>query len=116
MKCLFGNKWKDIAGVQMVGGVNMLISADKHGGNDCYANFYFFAGKKLKLGWKVKSIKFTGSYQWTNNKWRSNTNKIETMVKVTQSRNQNNASRAMLKEVILTGPSNGKWQDAFDVN
>ena len=103
---------------QMFGGVNMIL-------NQCktqlliwgtYTYFHLFYGKKLKAGWKIKNMKFTGSYQWTDIKWKFNSTNIQTKIKMTNSKQQTKSSKSMLKEITLIGPANGKWQDAFDVN
>ena len=102
----------------MFGGVNMLLPQCKSGLTtfSSYTYFYLFYGKKLKVGWKIQDVKFSGSYQWTNSKWKSNSNVIQTKIKMTNSDQQSKPSRAMLKNITLIGPANGEWQDAFDVN
>jgi hypothetical protein len=110
---------------QMVGGVNMILHqcAVRSGlllagsyTHNSYSYFYLFFGKKLNKNWKIKDIKFTGSYQWTSQKWQLNSDIIRTKIKMTNSRQQSKASKAMLKNITLIGPANGKWQDAFNVN
>jgi len=100
---------------QMVGGVNMLLHPCHVAGlrKDGYSYFYLFQGKMLKRGWKIKSMKISGSYQWTSKKWRANTGQISTSIKVNSSRQQSGVSKAQLKEIVLIGPANGKWTDAF---
>lgn len=110
-------------GSQIVGGVNMLLYpcfGAPFVRDDGYAFFYLFSSKngsqKLMPGWTIKTMTFTGSYQWTNRKYTSNTNKIWTKLKLTSSRHQGNSTTAMLKEIVLVGPKNGRWQDAFGEN
>ncbi|MCW8880344.1 MAG: hypothetical protein OQJ89_16720 [Kangiellaceae bacterium] len=116
------NKWETCLGngqgSQMVGGVNMLLYPQKWAGRvptDSYSYFNLFSGKKLRSGWKIKRLVISGSYQWTNQKYTTNTNRIATRIKVSHSKSQSNTAKAMLKELVLVGPANAKWQDAFDV-
>ena len=101
-----------------VAGVNMLLYPCEdlfHQPLTCDANFEIFSGKTLKNGWKIKKLTFTGNYSWTSKKYKINTNNISTIVKVSNSKSRKVATKAQLKEVILIGPKNGRWQDAFDV-
>ncbi|MBV1909416.1 MAG: hypothetical protein KUG78_08840 [Kangiellaceae bacterium] len=114
--------YQDRTQAQLVGGVNMLLYQCTHTylpgvtkTANTYAHFNLFWGKKLKSGWTIKNMKITSNAQWTNNKWRVNTNNIATKVKLTNSDSQRAATTARLVEVILVGPKNGRWEDAFDV-
>ncbi len=102
---------------KMFGGVNMILDRCKSRfvNHASYTYFYLFYGKKLNANWKIKNMKFTGSYQWTEIKWKFNSTNIQTKIKMTNSKQQTKASKSMLKEITLIGPANGKWQDAFDV-
>ena len=101
----------------IVGGVNFLLypCGRSSGPVSCSSNFKVFSGKKLKAGWTIKTITFAGSYSWTSEKYKVGTNKISTTIKLSNPRSRTTAIKASLKEVILIGPKNGKWQDAFDV-
>ena len=103
---------------KIVGGVNMILIPCRSNSMlpplDSWAIFKIFSNKRLKPGWKVKEVKLTGNYQWVT-KWKANSNSLHSKVKLTNSSHQRNATRAMIKEITLIGPANGKWQDAFDV-
>lgn len=86
------------------------------GSIDSYAIFHYFAGKKLKANWKVKSISFGGNYKITKRpQGRTAHTKIKLSVKGRGLLPSENNAFANFKEIILIGPSSGKWQDAFDV-
>ncbi|TQV74941.1 hypothetical protein FLL45_08255 [Aliikangiella marina] len=104
-------------GSQVLGGVNLLVHNSynaKYGKQELFANFHIFAKRKLKRGWRIKEIKLNGSYRWLK-KYKANTNEISTVVKVVKPKGSNTAAKAMIKEIVLIGPVNGRWQDAFDI-
>ncbi len=110
-------------GAHIVGGVNMLVyNKAKSGGTptsprEIYSRFHLFSGKTLKSGWKIKEMVITGSYNWVSGKkFKRNTNQIESTIRVVKPKHYNKAAKVMLKEIVLIGPKNGRWQDAFDVN
>jgi len=108
-------------GAHIVGGVNMLVyNQTLHqpvDGAEISALFHLFSGKKLKSGWKIKKIVIAGSYNWVNGrKYEQNTDNIASTVRVVKPKHYNKTATAMLKEITLIGPRNGRWQDAFDVN
>ena len=108
-------------GAHIVGGVNMLVYnqplLQRVAGEEISALFHLFSRKKLKSGWKIKKIVIAGSYNWVNGrKYEQNTDNIASTVRVVKSKHYNKTATAMLKEIILIGPKNGRWQDAFDVN
>lgn len=100
-----------------LGGTNMILYRCKTLVHrfSTYAYFNLFFGKKLKSGWKIKSMSLSSNAKWTSEKWSANTNKIATKIKLTNLKDQNSATTAQLKNIILIGPKNGRWQDAFDV-
>lgn len=108
---------------QMVGGVNMILNKcfitapakALNQSSSAFAHFYLFWGKTLKSGWSIKTITFSGSYQYTDQRYRPNTQRIATKLKLNNTHQQRSATKAMIKEVVLIGPDNGRWQDAFDV-
>ncbi len=88
----------------------------KLGSIDSYALFHFFAGKKLRPLWKVKNIVFGGTYKLTKRpRGRSAHSTVKLSVKGNGLLPNENRAFANFKELVLIGPSNGKWQDAFNV-
>lgn len=102
---------------KIVGGVNILLEPCRgfSGSYNTFSYYHIFQGKRLKSGWKVKELKLIGTYQWTPQKWRSNSDSLHSRIKLTSSETSRIATKAMIKELILIGPINGRWQDAFDV-
>lgn len=113
-----GNK-KSTKGSQVIGGVNMLVHNKYRTGFfpkkplEITGYFRIFSDKRLRPGWKIKSINITGNYEWTKTKYRRNTQIIRTMIKIVKPAQVSKASTAMIKEIVLIGPKNGQWQDAF---
>ena len=108
---------KNIIPAQVVGGVNMLVNdwLQNRSDYDRYTYFNLFDGpRKLAPGWTVKNVVLSGSYIW-DVRPRSGSEQIFSRVKVTNLTSQKGSTKAMLKELVLIGPKNGNWQDAFNV-
>lgn len=105
------------AGILMEMGTLVNYDLFNLGVIDSYALFHLFQGKRLKNLWKIKSIHFGGNYT-INKRATANSRSAHSIVKVSIKANgfgSKTGGFASFKEIILIGPENRRWQDAFDV-
>jgi len=105
------------AGILMEMGTLVNYDLFNLGVIDSYALLHLFQGKRLRNLWKIKSIDFGGTYSM-NKRITTNSRSAHCIVKVSirgSGFGSKTGGFASFKEVVLIGPENGRWQDAFDV-
>lgn len=105
------------AGILMEMGTLVNFDLFNLGVIDSYALFHLFQGKRLKNLWKIKSIDFGGTYSM-DKRITTNSRSAHCIVKVSikgSGFGSKTGGFANFKEIILIGPENRRWQDAFDV-
>ncbi len=78
----------------------------------CSNMFHFFRGKNLNPGWTLENVTIGPSQDasWVTSRDRTNPH---IKMRITRSTDPNRSAYAIIHKLILRGPSNGKWQDAF---
>jgi hypothetical protein len=77
-----------------------------------YARFHLFAGKRLKPRWSVRSIEISGSYT-INNRPATNSRSAHYILDVKINKGARNTGLATFKKLVLVGPENQDWREAF---
>jgi hypothetical protein len=102
-------------------GINMqlgtLINSDfwnitEVGVINSYARFHLFDGKRLKSLWSVRSIEISGSYT-INSRPVANSRSAHYVLDVKISKGVRNTGLATFKKIVLVGPENQDWREAF---
>ncbi|WP_339723828.1 hypothetical protein [uncultured Paraglaciecola sp.] len=77
-----------------------------------YARFHLFAGKRLNPLWSVRSIEIGGSYT-INQRPSANSRSAHYVLEVKIRRGAHNTGLATFKKIVLVGPENQDWREAF---
>jgi hypothetical protein len=88
-----------------------MITYSRHKG--CDVGFRMFAGKDLAEGWTLKEIRLNGSYRW-NKKPPAGSRSAEFSIIMNIPNSYRKSSLSVtIREIVLLGPKNRRWQEAF---
>lgn len=77
-----------------------------------YARFHLFANKRLKTRWSVRSIEIRGDHS-IYRRPTVNSESAHYIIQVDIRRGARNSGLASFKNIVLIGPENQNWREAF---